>query len=58
MLLNRARRASKRSPRYLMGRVMDAGRIRLRRPWSRVYPRLLTDRALLKAAGMLSLHAL
>jgi hypothetical protein len=47
----RLRRALRRSPRYLIRRAIDSARRRTRRPWSYVYPRLLTDRALLTAVG-------
>ena len=56
--LQRARRAATRPPGYLLGRLRDAGRRRLQRPWSRVYPRLVTDRTLLAAAGAGSIDAL
>jgi hypothetical protein len=56
--VNRARRATKHSPRYLMRRLVEVGSARLRRPWSRVYPHLLTDRAILRAAGAPSIDAL
>jgi hypothetical protein len=41
----------RRSPRYLAWRAIDSARRRVRRPWSYVYPRLLTDRALLTSLG-------
>jgi len=44
-------RALQRSPRYLAWRAMDSARRRARRPWAYVYPRLLTDRALLASLG-------
>jgi hypothetical protein len=44
-------RALRRPPRYLVGRAIEAARHRTLRPWSRVYPRLLTDRALLGVLG-------
>ena len=51
MNIARLRRALRRSPRYLIRRAIDSARRRTRRPWSYVYPRLLTDRALLSAVG-------
>ena len=45
-----AARAS-RSPRYLARRALESARRRTRRPWAYVYPRLLTERALLSALG-------
>jgi len=47
----RLRRALRRPPRYLVGRAIEAARHRTLRPWSRVYPRLLTERALLVLVG-------
>jgi hypothetical protein len=43
----RLRRALRRSPRYLAWRAGESIRWRTRRPWSALYPRLLTDRRLL-----------
>lgn len=48
----RIRRALRRPPRYLVRRALDAAGRRVQRPWSYIYPRLLTERALLG-----SLHA-
>jgi hypothetical protein len=45
----RVGRALRRPPRYIAWRLLDAARRRARRPWSLVYPRLLTERALLFA---------
>src|SRR5712692_7772965 len=50
-LLARARRAFRRPPGYLVRRAVDAAGRRARRPWSYLYPRWLTDRALLAALG-------
>src|SRR6185295_13037651 len=47
----RLRRALRRPPRYLVRRAIEAARHRTLRPWSRVYPRLLTERALLVLLG-------
>jgi hypothetical protein len=44
-------RVVRRGPRYLVWRAADSARRRARRPWSYLYPRLLTDRALLAALG-------
>lgn len=41
----------RRSPEYIAWRVSDAVRRRVRRPWSRVYPRWITERALVRACG-------
>ena len=57
-VLARARRASRKSPRELASRVIEMGRTHLQRPWSRLYPFLLTERALLGAAGARSIDAL
>jgi hypothetical protein len=56
--LQRVRRASSRSPRYLAGRLLEAGRARSRRPWATIYPHLLTERSVVKAAGAESIDAL
>ena len=48
---SRLRRALRRSPRYIAGRLIDSARRRARRPWSYIYPRLLTERALLRLVG-------
>jgi hypothetical protein len=48
----RLRRASRRPPGYLARRALDSARRRARRPWARVYPRLLTDRTLLQTLGV------
>jgi Heparinase II/III N-terminus len=45
----RIRRALRRPPRYLAWRMVEAVRRRSRRPWAYVYPRLITERALLAA---------
>jgi hypothetical protein len=47
----RLRRALKRSPRYLAWRACESVRWRARRPWSRIYPRLTTERRVLSALG-------
>ena len=57
-LFGRARRASKRSPRYIAGRLRDIAAHRLRRPWSNIYPRLLTPGAVVRAAGAASVDEL
>ena len=44
-------RVVRRGPRYLVWRAAESARRRARRPWSYLYPRLLTDRALLAALG-------
>jgi Heparinase II/III-like protein/Heparinase II/III N-terminus len=45
-------RAFTRSPRYLAWRAIDSAKRRARRPWAFVYPRLVTDRALLGWLGV------
>jgi heparinase II/III-like protein len=57
-LLERLRRASRKSPRELADRVVEIGRGVLQRPWSRVYPHLVTERALLRMAGASSIDEL
>ncbi len=57
-LLARVRRASKRPPRYLAARLIEAGRTKFQRPWSCVYPHVLTERAVVKASGAASVDAL
>ena len=57
-LIARARRASKKSPRELAARIKELGEKRIQRPWSRVYPRLLTTRAVVKASGVRSVDEL
>jgi Heparinase II/III-like protein/Heparinase II/III N-terminus len=47
----RVRRALRRSPRYLVRRAIDSAKRRARRPWSYVYPRLMTESALIAALG-------
>ena len=44
-------RVLRRGPRYLVRRVADSAKRRARRPWSYLYPHLLSDRVLLKALG-------
>ena len=51
MNLARVYRALRKPPGYLARRVLDSARRRARRPWAHVYPRLLTERALLSALG-------
>jgi hypothetical protein len=48
---SRLTRALRRSPRDLARRVVDAARRRSRRPWSHLYPRLLTEPALVGSLG-------
>lgn len=54
----RAGRLLRRPPRQIAQRVIDAAERRARRPWTHVYPRLLTDRALLRATGAADVDAL
>jgi hypothetical protein len=51
MNIARLRRALRRPPRYLVGRAIEAARHRTLRPWSQLYPRLLSDRTLLVVLG-------
>jgi hypothetical protein len=55
---DRVRRASKRSPRYIARRLGEMGALRLRRPWSQVYPHLVTPARVAAAAGAASIDAL
>ncbi len=54
----RLRRALRRSPGYLARRALESARYRTRRPWAYVYPRLLTERALLRSLGASGVDAL
>lgn len=47
----RLRRALKRSPRYLAWRAYQSLKWRTRRPWSRIYPQVVTERRVLTALG-------
>ena len=58
MNVARLKRALRRSPRYLAWRLLESARHRTRRPWSEVYPRLVTERALLAALGAPNVDAL
>lgn len=53
-----ARKALHRPPRYVLRRAVQELSRQGQRPWSRLRPRLLTDRALLRALGAPSLAAL
>ena len=55
---SRLRRALRRSPGYLARRALESARYRTRRPWAYVYPRLLTERALLRSLGAPGIDAL
>jgi hypothetical protein len=57
-LVGRIRRASHRSPRYIVHRLTGMAAERLRRPWSSAYPRLLTAQRIAAAAGVPSVDAL
>ena len=57
-LLARARRATKRSPRYLLKRLLEMGAVRLRRPWANILPRVVTAGSVVKASGSESIDAL
>lgn len=56
--LERLRRAARRSPRYLAWRAYEAARWRTRRPWSKLYPRWITERRLLALCGADDVDAL
>jgi hypothetical protein len=47
----RAKRALRKSPRYLAARGIEAIRWRAQRPWSAVVPKLVTVRTLLRESG-------
>lgn len=51
LTVERLRRLIHRSPRYIAGRVVGSLERRARRPWSILYPRLVTERAFLAALG-------
>src|SRR5262245_45278940 len=57
-LVGRLRRASRHPPGYLAKRVVEIAARRLDRPWSNVYPHLLTPRAVAMKAGAPSVDAL
>ena len=48
----RAKRALRKSPRYLAARGVEAIRSRAQRPWSAVVPKLVTARTLVREAGV------
>jgi hypothetical protein len=56
--LERARRAARKPPREVASRLMEIGWTHLQRPWSSVYPRVLTHKALVRSAGSASIDAL
>ena len=58
MNVARLTRAVRRSPRYLAWRLLESARHRTRRPWSQLYPRLVTERVLLGALGASNVDAL
>jgi hypothetical protein len=55
--VERLRRASRRSPRYIAKRLVEMGAVRLRRPWAMVHPRLISSGSVVKAAGARSIDA-
>jgi hypothetical protein len=57
-LVERAGRAMKRPPRYLVARLAEMITLRMRRPRARIYPYLLTERSIVRAAGAASIDAL
>ncbi len=54
----RAKRALRKSPKYLAWRGVEAIRWRAQRPWSSVLPRLITERTLLRQTGAPDVDAL
>ena len=56
--LARARRALRRSPRYLASRALSSVQQRARKPWASVAPRLFNDAALLRETGAPSIDEL
>ena len=56
--LARARRALRRSPRYLASRALSSMQRRARKPWASVAPRLFNDAALLRETGAPSIDEL
>lgn len=57
-LAARLRRAARRPPRYLAARALEKTQRALRRPWSSVFPRMFSARALLRATGAATIDAL
>ena len=57
-LVTRARRASRRPPRYLLKRVLEIVVVRLRRPWASILPRIVTAGSVVKAVGAESVDTL
>jgi len=57
-VLTRATRAFRRGPRYVVGRLAAPIARRAQQPWSRIYPRLLTERMLLRSVGASSIEQL
>jgi hypothetical protein len=56
--LARGRKALRMPPRQLIGRLAEEARQQTRRPWSRIYPRLLSDRTIIGGSAVASLDAL
>src|SRR6516162_7676798 len=54
----RARRALRKSPRYLARRGVEAIRSRTQKPWSALLPHLVSDATLLRATGAPDIDAL
>jgi hypothetical protein len=54
----RARRASRRPPKHIANRLVEMAAHRLQRPWSNVFPHLVTTRSIVNAAGAESVDAL
>jgi hypothetical protein len=54
--LTRARKALRMPPRYVAGRVRDEALQQAKRPWALLYPKVLSNRALLGSLRALSVH--
>jgi len=54
----RVARAVAKGPRHVWSRVVDNARLRSRDPWSRLFPRLLTESAFLRAVHAASIDEL
>ncbi|MEP7309726.1 MAG: alginate lyase family protein [Acidobacteriota bacterium] len=56
--IGRLRRASRRSPQYLLKRVLEIVVVKLRRPWATILPRIVTANSVVKAVGADSVDTL
>jgi hypothetical protein len=57
-IARRARKALTMPPRQLLGRLRETIDAQTRRPWSHVYPRLVSDRSVLGGSGAASIDQL